>query len=419
MRRRTRRPHSQHKRKSKKGVRERPNRKQKGGAPPTSKPPELFRFHVLAVPHTVTKKAYSACPYTQNVLNFCKMMTERGHTVYHYGHADSEVKATEHVPITDNALLEKTYGTYDWKKELFKHAIGDLTQQTFVKRAIEEIGPRKKRGDFLLLFWGLGHADVAKAHPDLIAVEPGIGCFNTPSAPYNVFVSYAVMNYIYGQEKWHPKPLDSVIPNYFDVNDFTFGPRPGKYFMYLGRIIESKGIKTAVKIAEATGIPLKVAGQGNLEEVLGYAPAKGTVELVGYLEPAERNEMLKGALALLAPTEYNEPFACVVVEAMLCGTPVICSDWGGFSENILHGITGYRCRTLEQYVWAAENIGKIDRGACRKWAVDNFTLEAVGPMFEEYFVMIKDDFEGKGGQVKRDVPRTELNWLRREYPCTN
>lgn len=375
-----------------------------------------MRFHVLAVPHTVTRKDYSACAFTQKALKFCKMMTERGHTVYHYGHKDSEVQCTENVAITDNELLEKAYGHYDWKKELFKHSTSDLCNRTFNERAIEEVGKRKKHHDFLLLFWGLGHEAVAKAHPDLISVEPGIGCFNTPCTPFAVFESYAVMNYIYGQEKWNPKWFDAVIPNYFDLADFEHNPTPhGDYFVYLGRVIESKGIGIAVEVCKQIGAKLKIAGQGDFASNLGFEPPD-CVEIVGYLEPHERKELLKNAKALLAPTHYNEPFGGVTIEALLCGTPIITSDWGAFAENNLHGITGYRCRTVEQFVWAARSIDKIDRGACRRWAEENFSLERIAPMYEEYFADLIPVFTG-GGFYHKNEERTELDWLCKKYPC--
>jgi glycosyltransferase involved in cell wall biosynthesis len=386
----------------------------RAGRAASAKPP--LRFHVLAVPHTVTRKDYSACAFTQKVLKFCKMMMACGHTIYHYGHVDSEVECTEHVPITDNALFQEAYGHYDWKKELFRHNTGDLCNKTFVERAIAEVGKRKEHLDFLLLFWGVGHDAIAKAHPDLIAVEPGIGCFNTPCTPFSIFESYAVMNYIYGQEGQQPKWYDAVIPNYFDLDDFAFGSKPGDYFVYLGRIIESKGIKTAVDIAKAVGMRLKVAGQGDFKEALGFDPPEH-VELVGYVEPAERAIMLQGARALLAPTHYNEPFGGVTVEALLCGTPIITSDWGAFAENNIHGVTGYRCRTLEQFIWAARHVHRLDRRACREFAERNFSLERVADMYEEYFYSLVPVFKGRGF-YEENPDRRELDWLKRYYPCS-
>jgi glycosyltransferase involved in cell wall biosynthesis len=383
-------------------------------AKPPSKPP--LRFHILCVPHTVTRKDYSACAFTQKALKFCKMMHERGHIIYHYGHKDSEVKCTEHITITDNDLFHKAYGVYDWKKEIPKHNTSDLCNKTYNERAIVEVGKRKKPMDYLLLFWGIGHADVAKAHPDMISVEPGIGSFNTPCTPFSIFESYCVMNFVYGRERWEPRWTDAVIPNYFDLADFKVNTKPGDYFMYLGRIIESKGIGIAVEIAKRTGLKLKVAGQGDFKRELGFDPPPN-VELVGYLEPEARSEMLRGALALLAPTHYNEPFGGVTVESLLCGTPIITSDWGAFAENNLHGVTGYRCRSLEQFIWAAKNIDKIDRAMCRKFAEMNFSLERVAPMYEEYFNSLKPYFGAKGF-YQLNPERKDLDWMQRYYPCS-
>jgi len=376
-------------------------------------PVTSMRFHVLGVPHTVTRKDYSACAFTQKAFKFCKMMRKRGHFIIHYGHNESEADCDEQVSITDNELFEKSYGHYDWKKELFKHNTGDLCNKTFCERAIVEVGKRKKPNDILLMFWGIGHDSIAKAHPDMISVEPGIGCYNRPCGQFNIYESYAVMNQIYGQEKWEPKWFDAVIPNYFDLDDFEFRAKPGDYFMYLGRIIESKGIGIAVEIAKRTGLKLKVAGQGDFKEQLGFDPPPH-VEVVGYLEPAERDDMLRGARALLAPTHYNEPFGGVTIEALLCGTPIITSDWGAFSENNLHGITGYRCRTIEQFEWAAKNIDKIDRRVCREWAAKNFSLERVALMYEEYFTSLLPVYTGDGF-YQRNPGRTELDWLKRDF----
>jgi glycosyltransferase involved in cell wall biosynthesis len=224
------------------------------------------------------------------------------------------------------------------------------------------------------------------------------------------------MNHVYGQEKWEPKWTDAVIPNYFDLDDFKFNPKPGDYFMYLGRIIESKGIGIAVEIAKRTGKKLKVAGQGDFKAQLGFEPPP-EVEIVGYLEPAQRDEMLRGALALLAPTHYNEPFGGVTMEALFCGTPIITSDWGAFAENNLHGVTGYRCRNMDQFIWAANNIHKISRKKCREWAENNFSLEHIAPMYEEYFTSLLPVFTGKGFYEVNEN-RKDLDWLKREYPCS-
>jgi glycosyltransferase involved in cell wall biosynthesis len=403
-------------------------RRQRGGAAAvataaataTALPKTLFRLHVLAVPHTITRKDYSGCAYTDNVLNFCKMMTRRGHTVIHYGHEDSKVECTEHVTVMRDSDLKEAYGMFDWKKDLLPHKVGDLANRTFNERAVTAIKERRappNKPEILLLFWGIGHKDVAAAYPDMMAVDPGLGCFNAPAVDHTVYVSYALASHITGKTGVDPRPEDAVIPNYFDVADARFSAKPasGKpYFMFIGRLIKSKGLDTAVAVAKATGIPLKIAGQGDLAAALGAAAAPpGLIQHVGYLEPAARTQLLGGAIALLAPSHYDEPFGKVVIEAGLCGTPVITSDWGGFSEIVLHGWTGYRCRTEEQFAAAAKEVvaGKIDRRICYAWASKNFSLEKVAPMFEAYFKRIS-----VGGSSSSSAAAEDLLCWQREYP---
>lgn len=372
-----------------------------------------MRFHVLALPHTVTRKDYSACAFTQKVLKFCKMMTRRGHTVYHYGHKDSEVECTEHVPVTFNEDLEKAYGSYDWRKNFFQHNTADHAHQIFNQRAIVEVGARKQNGDFILCFWGYAHRPIFQAHPELIPVEPGIGCTNEPCCPQNIYESYSVMNQIYGMYKRSPHWYDAVIPNYFDPEDFEFNDKPKDYYLFVGRIISSKGIGIAVDMTRRIGAKLLVAGQGDLDSIVG--PDHSHVEVIGYVEPKQRCELMKNAKALIAPTHFNEPFGGVMVEALYCGTPVITSDWGGFAENNLHGITGYRCRTMEQFEWACKNIDKIDRKACYDWANNNFSLHRVALMYEEYFETLSKVYNG-GGFYEPNPNRKNLDWLVRYYP---
>lgn len=372
-----------------------------------------MRFHALGLPHTVTRKDYSACAFTQKVLKFCKMMTERGHIVYHYGHKDSEVECTEHVPVTFDEDLKIAYGDHDWRKNFFQHNTADHAHQIFNKRTIEELGKRKQKGDFILCFWGYAHRPIFEAHPECIPVEPGIGCTNEPCCPQNIYESYSVMNQIYGKYNRSPHWYDAVIPNYFDPDDFEFNDKPEDYLLFVGRIISSKGIGIAVDISKILGVKLLVAGQGDLISIIGSIPPH--VQVIGYVEPEQRKKLMKNAKALIAPTHYNEPFGGVMVEALFCGTPVITTDWGGFAENNLHGVTGYRCRTMEQFTWAAKNIDKISRKACHEWAMNNFSLKRVALMYEEYFDSLSKIYNG-GGFYHAKPDRKNLDWLVRYYP---
>jgi glycosyltransferase involved in cell wall biosynthesis len=112
---------------------------------------------------------------------------------------------------------------------------------------------------------------------------------------------------------------------------------------------------------------------------------------------------------------YNEPFGYVAIEAMLSGTPVITVDWGAFTETVLHGVTGYRCRTFEQFYWAANNIDLIKNKDCRDWAEKNYNFEKVGKMYTEYFQSLIN-IRTKEGWYTENADRKELDWLTKIHP---
>jgi len=372
-----------------------------------------MRFHILGLPHTVTSKEYNACAYTQKVLKFGKMMKARGHEIIHYGHEESNLVCDEHVTVVTNKDLEKAYGNYDWRKNFFTYNTSDHAYQTFYKNAIAEIGKRKQKNDFVLPFWGSGVRPICDAHNDLIVVEPGIGYAGGHWARWKIFESYAIMHAYYGMQgvgtcksDWY----DVVIPNYFDPEDFTYNDKKEDYMLFLGRVYSGKGVHVAIQATEATGDRLVIAGQKPDDM---HFPKH--VEFVGYADVPTRKKLMANAKGAYVPSMYIEPFGGVQIEMLMSGTPTITTDWGSFVENNLHGVTGYRCRTFDHFAWATENIGNIKPQDCRTWA-ENFTLERVAPMYEEYFQNVLNVYEGKGW-YERKADRKNLNYLRRDYPC--
>ncbi len=371
-----------------------------------------MRFHCLGLPHTVTNKQYVACAYTQKVLKFCKMMKALGHEIIHYGHEDSDVVCDEHVTVLGNKDLEIAYGNYDWRKNFFKFDTNDHAYQTFYKNAIREIGLRKKPNDFLLPFWGSGVRAICDAHQhDMIVVEPGIGYAGGHWARFKIFESYAIYHAFYGLESvgtcrqdWY----DVVIPNYFDVDDFTFNANKSDYFLYLGRVYDGKGVNIAIQACEKAGVNLILAGQK--EE--GYA-IPDNVTYLGYADTNLRKRLMSNAKASFLASMYVEPFGGVQIENLLSGTPTITTDWGSFAENNLHGITGYRCRTMGDFVQAIKNIDKIKPEDCRAWG-ENFSLEKVAKMYEKYFTDVLNVYTGAGWYAESSSEC--LQSLYKQYP---
>lgn len=378
---------------------------------------EKFRYHVLGLPHTVTSKEFIACAYTQKALKFCKMMTERGHEVIHYGHEDSNPICTEHVSVLTNEDFNVAYGSHDWRTKFFTFDMNDHAYQTFYRNAIREVGIRKRTNDFILPFWGAGVRPICDAHPDLIVVEPGIGYAGGHWAGFKVFESYAIYHAYYGldavgmcKQSWY----DTVIPNYFDPDDFEYSEKKDDYFLFLGRVYEGKGIHVAIQMTKEIGVKLVVAGQNNLKDC-GYSQVPDHVEVVGYADVKTRKKLMAKAKAAIIASMYVEPFGGVQVECLFSGTPTITTDWGAFTENNIHGVTGYRCRTFEEFVWAGRNIDKIRPQDCRDWAINNFSLDRVAPMYEEFFQSIHNIY-GKDGWYEANPGRTSLDYKKKIYP---
>ena len=357
-----------------------------------------MRFHALGVQHTVTSKDYVACAFTQKVLKFCSMMTLRGHTVFHYGHEDSDVECTEHVNVLSREDYNKTYGNHDFRSKLFRYDINDEAYTIFNTNAIREINSRKQPGDILLAFWGAGHQSICNgAGEGLRVVEPGIGYPHGHFAEYKIFESYAMYHaFVKTDRVAHCVGLDlwskeTVIPNYFTLGDFVDDVVPvkdrGDYFLFVGRIGVAKGVDHAIRMTERLGVRLIVAGQ-NAEEGLkeaGVFPVPAHVEVIGHIDTEKRKALMAHARAVVCMSMFAEPFCGVHVEALMSGTPVITADWGAFTECNVHGVTGFRCRTLDQMVEAGQRIHEIDPMVCRKWAMDNFSNDNVAEMYEAFF----------------------------------
>ena len=244
-----------------------------------------------------------------------------------------------------------------------------------------QIEDRKEPGDFLCLPFGVCHRRLTELHPDLTAVETGIG-YAGAFARHRIYESYAWMHVALGRQGHDPDGMDewAVIPNYFETEDFPAG-EPEDYLLYVGRMTDRKGVHLAARVAEATGHELILAGEG--EE----RPAYG--DYIGPVGPDARAELMSHAKALICPTRYVEPFGGVAVEAQLCGTPVITTDWGAFTETVEQG-SGFRCRTWADFLLAAVDVAGLDRAEIRLRAQDRWSLEAVAPQFESYFNRIEE-----------------------------
>jgi glycosyltransferase involved in cell wall biosynthesis len=153
---------------------------------------------------------------------------------------------------------------------------------------------------------------------------------------------------------------------------FTFRSRPGNYLAFLGRISPEKGVAEAIEIARQADLPLRIAAKVDprdwkyyKEEIEGLLDHP-LIEFLGEIGGREKDEFLGGALAVLFPIKWPEPFGLVMIEAMACGTPVIAFPSGSVPEVMEDGVTGYVVDNVDQAVAAVRRLDRLDRRLCRQ-----------------------------------------------------
>ncbi len=143
----------------------------------------------------------------------------------------------------------------------------------------------------------------------------------------------------------HLKPKRSaVIPNWVDINKFTFVPHElhsPACIGLLGQISPHKGHEDALGAVRllGSGFRLLIAGRGEPEYVktIKRQAAGLPVDFLGFVSLPEFFAMVD----VLAVPSWEEPFGIVLLEAMASGVPVVSTACGGPLEiigNDCHGI---------------------------------------------------------------------------------
>lgn len=345
--------------------------------------------HIFSNPFGITDLRYRMDPFNVAICKLIDHLQSYGYRVYHYGHESSVVSCENITTIYNHELPPPSFDTMFQRDQRFV--------SLFNRRASDALGKLKQPNDLVLIFWGTSQQEAVAAHSNVFVVEPSIG-YRTECvfAPYRAFTSYSQMHYYYGQRNMlcSPSWSDAVIPNAFTPGEFEYLDSTDKddFVLYLGRVVQDKGIDICIQATERTGQRLVIAGPGSLAN-LGYSSIPKHVECVGYVNADERKDLLSRAKVLMAPTYYLEPFGNIVVEAQMSGTPTITTDWGGFAETNPHGVTGYRCKDFRSFVTALETIDRIDSLTCRNHAMAHYADDVVHPQFDVYFQRIlRQDF---------------------------
>jgi len=325
------------------------------------------------------------------------MMLSLGHEVFLYGAEKNDSTCTEFISCISKEEQEKYFGNVDWHKEFFpiQWDCNLPYWQTMNNNAIKEIGKRIQQKDFICLIGGNCQKPVADAFPNHMSVEYGIG-YEGVFSKYRVFESYAWMHYVYGLTKQsNGGYYDRRIFNYFNPDDFPVNYNKENYFLFIGRMISRKGVHIAAEVCKKLGVKLILAGQGVKEYSNGHIVTDdmvldGDIEYVGTVDVKQRGELMSKAKAVFVPTQYIGPFEGVHAESNFCGSPVICTDFGVFTETVVNGLNGYRTRTFGEMLQACKLVEKLDPKKIREYAINNFSMDVIKYQYQEYFNQLLD-----------------------------
>ncbi len=172
----------------------------------------------------------------------------------------------------------------------------------------------------------------------MLAVHHGRGTFANDVDAYVALTDFAKQKFV---QAGLPAEKISVKPNFVSPDPGP-GEGAGNYFLFVGRLTESKGVQVLLKAwRQLPGkIELKIAGDGELAPLVREAASDPRIHFVGRLPPDQINDLMGKAAALIFPSVWYEGLPKTILEAFARGTPVIASKLGSMIELIEDGKTG-------------------------------------------------------------------------------
>lgn len=157
-----------------------------------------------------------------------------------------------------------------------------------------------------------------------------------------------------------------AVKPHFLVVDPGVGQHRGDFALYVGRLVEEKGVRTLLEAwsTGSPGVPLKVVGDGPLASLFG-AEIPG-VEWLGRRSRVEVTRLMQEARFLVFPSEWYEAFGLTILEAFATGAPVIAARLGAAAELVrdretgLHFDAGRPTDLLAAVAWARDHAAEME-----------------------------------------------------------
>ncbi len=373
----------------------------------------LPTVHILAPFHTIPDgHGSSHCAFTGKAVRLSDMLQRRGYRCIEYGNAGSTSAAKTKIVML-NADEYKRFYQPEVKSPGNQAQIGSPGWNMFNARLQLHLREHVKPGDILAHVFGHAHRDLVNLFPALIHVETGIGYPDDAFGAYRIFESEAWRHFHWGrvcsaggvipQGRIDMAPSRTwIVPNYFDPADWPLvaDPEDPPYVVFLARFIFDKGIDMLAKVIRAwqakhpeSPLKFRMAGMGEFPawfERSCFTPEEAArIDYRGVVLGKDRAAFVGNAVAAWGMSTFVEPFGGAGVEAMLCGTPVIAASFGAWTETVVHGETGWHCRTVDDCVRAIEQAIEgpwgVWRSSISERAQRLYSLETCGAKYDEIF----------------------------------
>lgn len=175
-----------------------------------------------------------------------------------------------------------------------------------------------------------------------------------------------------------PEEKITIIPYGVDVEKFSYYEKTKVSsplsLVYVGQISRRKGLHHLLKYARDNvgKVTLKLAGDFNKKYDLYEEYAQDSnIEFLGFVTRDRLSQVYRESDVFIFPT-LGEGFGLVVLEALSCGLPVICSNLAGGNDAITDGFNGYVFRAgddidmdskIEKIIKGEVSIADLSRNA--------------------------------------------------------
>lgn len=288
--------------------------------------------------------------------------------------------------ILHNVLPVISLGVYSLAKELDVPIVQWL--HNYRPLSVSGVLPANSHGVYLTEImqasWRSSHLQTAvlAAHYSLARMQ---GKFDSVALWLAVSES---MRKRFASRGWYESRL-AALHHSWDTADVVARKTVKPYYLFLGRIIEEKGIRFLVELFSHPDLQefnLFIGGSGVLEEELKQISTKN-VTWLGFVTGEQKRQLVRNASAVLFPSLWEEPLSTVAYEAFEQETCLISSDSGGMTEIINHGKTGIILPAGNQSAWllklkklTAEEMEELGINS-RNWLLKNVNAARWNKLF--------------------------------------